>query len=131
VNCGRAFSTVPSPVVGAAEPMAADPEPELWKRQEERRKLEEEEKASRRERHHDHHTQNNDGGPPTALNQPLSEPRGPRQNGFVDVDDMQEEKVSMAFDNVDVPLQPPKKKKKESEPGRNSLEKAAKDKLFF
>lgn len=112
VDCGRAFSTVPSPVLGAAEPMAADPEPELWKRQEERRKQDEEEKA-RRERSYDNHSQsNNDGGPPAALNQPLSEPRGPRQNGFVDVDDMQEEKVEMVFDEVEVPVQQPKKKKK-------------------
>eukprot|EP00526_Cylindrotheca_closterium_P006740 CAMPEP_0113640358 /NCGR_PEP_ID=MMETSP0017_2-20120614/21181_1 /TAXON_ID=2856 /ORGANISM="Cylindrotheca closterium" /LENGTH=731 /DNA_ID=CAMNT_0000551635 /DNA_START=335 /DNA_END=2530 /DNA_ORIENTATION=- /assembly_acc=CAM_ASM_000147 len=112
VDCGRAFSTVPSPVLGAAEPMAADPEPELWKRQEERRKQDEEEKA-RRERNYDNHNQsNNDGGPPAALNQPLSEPRGPRQNGFVDVDDMQEEKVEMAFDDIEVQVQPPKKKKK-------------------
>jgi len=112
VDCGRAFSTVPSPVLGAAEPMAADPEPELWKRQEERRIQEEEEKA-RRERSYDNYNQsNNDVGPPAALNQPLSEPRGPRQNGFVDVDDMQEEKVEMAFDDIGVPAQPPKKKKK-------------------
>ncbi|KAL3934783.1 MAG: hypothetical protein SGBAC_009566 [Bacillariaceae sp.] len=112
VDCGRAFSTVPSPVLGAADPMAADPEPDLWKRQEERRKQDEEEKA-RRERNYDNHSQsNNDGGPPAALNQALSEPRGPRQNGFVDVDDMREEKVEMAFDDIEVPVQPPKKKKK-------------------
>ncbi|CAJ1959448.1 unnamed protein product [Cylindrotheca closterium] len=112
VDCGRVFSTVPSRVLGAVEPMAADPEPELWKRQEERRKQDEEIKA-RYERNYDNHNQlSNDGGPPAALNQPLLEPRGPRQNGFLDVDDMHEEKVEMAFEDIEVQLQPPKKKKK-------------------
>ena len=108
VDCGRAFSTRPSPVLGAAEPMAADPEPELWRRQEERRKQQEEEEEARRERHN---------GPPPGLDAPLSEGRGPRNNNnassmFVDVDDMKVEKVEMSFDKVEIPLEPPKKKKK-------------------
>lgn len=107
VDCGRAFSVVPSPVIGAAEPMAADPEPELWRRQEERRKQEEEEAEARRERYH----------PPTDIDGPLSEERGPHRErpppqNYVDVDDMKEEKVEMAFDKVEIPVQPPKKKKK-------------------
>ena len=122
VDCGRAFSSVPSPVLGAAEPMAADPEPELWRRQEERRKQDEEEEQARRERYN-HHRQNNNNhdhhGPPPSLDAPLSEGRGgPRNNNnntnnFVDVDDMKEEKVEMAFDQVEIPtMEPPKKKKK-------------------
>jgi hypothetical protein len=110
VDCGRAFSMVRSPVLGAAEPMAADPEPELWRRQEERRKQEEEEEQARRERHQ-HHREQNDG-PPPSLDGPLSEPRGPRQNTFVDVDDMKEEKIEMAFEKVEIPVQPPNKKRK-------------------
>lgn len=110
VDCGRAFSTVPSPVLGAADPMAADPEPELWRRQEERRKLEEEEEQARRDRYQQNREQND--GPPPNLDGPLSEPRGPRPSNFVDVDDMQVEKVEMAFDKVELPIQPPKKKKK-------------------
>jgi hypothetical protein len=113
VECGRAFSVVPSPVLGAAEPMAADPEPELWRRQEERderRKQEEEEAEARRERFH-----------PQApdLDGPLSEerghhntPRGPLPQNYVDVDDMKEEKIEMAFDTVEIQVQPPKKKRK-------------------
>eukprot|EP00980_Cylindrotheca_fusiformis_P021520 scaffold8369_cov121-Cylindrotheca_fusiformis.AAC.1 len=110
VDCGRAFSTVPSPVLGAADPLAADPEPELWRRQEERRKLEEEEEQARRERYQQNREQND--GPPPSLDGPLSEPRGPRQSNFVDVDDMKEENVEMAFDKVEIPVQPTKKKKK-------------------
>jgi hypothetical protein len=110
VDCGRAFSMVRSPVLGAAEPMAADPEPELWRRQEERRKQEDEEEQSRRERHQ-HNREQNDG-PPPSLDGALSEPRGPRQSNFVDVDDMKEEKIEMDFEKVDIPVEPPKKKKK-------------------
>lgn len=113
VDCGRAFSVVPSPVVGAAVPLAADPEPDLWRRQEERRQQEEEEEQARRERY----KQNNAPGP--DLNGPLSEERpsgggggGGRGGNFFDVDDMKEEKVELAFDNVEIPVAPPKKKKK-------------------
>ena len=105
VDCGRAFGVVPSPVLGAAEPMASDPEPELWRREEERRKAAEEMAEARRERFEP---------PPPDLDGPLSEPRerGPRPQTYVDVDDMKEEKVEMAFDKVEIPVQPPKKKKK-------------------
>ena len=123
VDCGRAFSTVPSPVIGSSDPLAADPEPELWRRQEERRKLEEEDDQARRERYNNnnhHHNNNNhhhNNGPPD-LDGPLSEgredrgPPPPRHTNFVDVDDMKEEKVEMAFDTVEIPVQQPKKKKR-------------------
>ena len=102
VDCGRALGTQPSPVIGA-EPMVADPEPGLWKRQEERRKMEEEEEMARRERYN----------PEQSLNEPLHDDRPPpRSQNFVDVDDMKEEKVEMSFDNVEIPIEPPKKKKK-------------------
>lgn len=102
VDCGRALGTQPSPVIGA-EPMVADPEPGLWKRQEDRRKMEEEEEMARRERYN----------PEQSLNEPLHEDRPPpRAQNFVDVDDMKEEKVEMSFDNVEIPMEPPKKKKK-------------------
>ena len=104
VDCGRAFSVVPSPVLGAAEPMAADPEPELWQRQQERRKLEQEQAEARRERFQQ-------TGP--DMDGPLSQSREKRQQvNYVDVDDMKEEKVDMAFDKVEIPIQPPKKKRK-------------------
>jgi hypothetical protein len=112
VECGRAFSVVPSPVVGAAVPMAADPEPELWRRQEERRRAEEEDQDARRDRYQreqQHHTNHN--GPPD-MNGPLSDDRPQAPRHFVDVDDMKEEKVEMAFEDVDIPVQPPKKKKR-------------------
>ena len=113
VDCGRAFSVVPSPVVGAAVPLAADPEPELWRRQEERRQQEEEEAQARRERYQQQQQQQQAQG---DINGPLSEERpsggGRSSSNFVDVDDMKEEKVELAFDNVEIPVGPPKKKKK-------------------
>jgi hypothetical protein len=119
VDCGRAFKVVPSPVLGSAVPLAADPEPELWRRQEERRKQEEEEAETRRERYQQHHNHrdhhNHGGGGPPDLDGPLSEDRGPpapRHSNFVDVDDMKEEKIEMAFDAVEIPVEAPKKKKK-------------------
>ena len=132
VECGRAFSTVPSPVLGAAEPKAEDPEPELWRKQEERRKQEEEELEARRERYqqhhsHQHHRHYNDGGDdrapdldsalPDGRPPPPNERRGGRGGGFVDVDEMKVEKVEMSFGDIPIPVptadgEPVKKKKK-------------------
>jgi len=119
VDCGHRFGLKPSPVLGAAEPLAADPEPELWRREEERRELAEKEAEARRERYnnsHHHRQSNNNHDTAPSLDGPLSEERGHvrhrEKSNFVDVDDMKEEKVEMAFDNVEVPVQPPKKKKK-------------------
>jgi hypothetical protein len=111
VECGRAFSVVPSPVVGAAVPMAADPEPELWRRQEDRRRAEDEDQEARRERYQREQQHHTNHGPPD-LNGPLSDDRPQAPRHFVDVDDMKEEKVEMAFEDVEIPVQPPKKKKK-------------------
>jgi hypothetical protein len=51
------------------------------------------------------------------LDGPLSEERGgprdrPPPQNYVDVDDMKEEKIEMAFDTVEMAVQPPKKKRK-------------------
>jgi hypothetical protein len=127
VDCGHRFGLKPSPVLGAAQPLAADPEPDLWRREEERREIAEREAEARRERYNNnsHHRHNHDSAP--SLDAPLSEERGhsggggggggvrqqrEKSSNFVDVDDMKEEKVEMAFDNVEIPIQPPKKKKK-------------------
>ena len=111
VDCGHRFGVKPSPVLGAAEPLAEDPEPELWRREEERREFEEEEAAARRERYNN---SNNNTGP--SLDAPLSEDRGHIRNNnqidFVDVDDMKVEKVEIAFDTIEIPVQSLKKKKK-------------------
>jgi hypothetical protein len=107
VECGRAFSIVPSPVLGAATPLSDDPEPELWRKQEERRKQEEEEAEARRERYQQQHN------PVPDLDSPLPDERPPpRSQNFVDVDDVKVDKVEMTFDSVVVPVEPPKKKKK-------------------
>jgi hypothetical protein len=113
VDCGSNFGLVPSPVLGAATPMAADPETELWQKEEERRKRLEEQEAQRdshRHGHHSHrHRHNSEGGDGEGMS---SAPPPPRRSNFVDVDDMKEEKVEISFGNVDVPVQPPKKKKR-------------------
>eukprot|EP00547_Thalassionema_nitzschioides_P005535 CAMPEP_0194206898 /NCGR_PEP_ID=MMETSP0156-20130528/5806_1 /TAXON_ID=33649 /ORGANISM="Thalassionema nitzschioides, Strain L26-B" /LENGTH=700 /DNA_ID=CAMNT_0038933539 /DNA_START=181 /DNA_END=2283 /DNA_ORIENTATION=+ len=106
VDCGSNFGLVPSQVVGSTSPIAEDPEPELWKKEEERRKRLTEQEAQRHQHRHrrlNDQNDHNDG--------PLSAPP-PRRNNFVDVDDMKEEKVALSFENVEVPVQPPKKKKK-------------------
>ncbi|KAL3906263.1 MAG: hypothetical protein SGILL_009342 [Bacillariaceae sp.] len=113
VECGHRFGLKPSPVLGAADPLAADPEPELWRREEERREMEEQEAEARRERYERRRQQEEYNDVAPSLDAPLSEGRETRKRAaFVDVDDMQEEKVEMAFDSVEIPVQPPKKKKK-------------------
>jgi hypothetical protein len=105
VDCGANFGRVPAPVVGA-QPMAEDPEPELWRKEEEKRRRIEEQKERYQERRDDY-------GPPRASREQGDEPPRPnRPSNFVDVDDMKEEKVELSFDNVEVVAPPPKKKKK-------------------
>lgn len=101
VDCGATFGLVPSPVVGV-EPMAEDPEPELWRREEEQRKRKEEE----RERYVEREVHSR------APHDYVDEPPRSRASNFVDVDDMKEEKVELSFENVQVVAPPPKKKKK-------------------
>jgi hypothetical protein len=115
VDCGHRFGLKQSPVLGAADPLSADPEPELWRREEELREMEEKEAEARRERYESRrqHQEYHENTP--TLDGPLSEGReqgGRKRSNFVDVDDMQEEKVEMAFDSVEIPVHPPKKKKK-------------------
>ena len=114
VDCGRAFSLVPSPVVGADVPLADDPEPELWRRHEERREEEERIRKEREERFEPPDPNATTTFPPsfdrtTTL---TTAPPPRRVQHFVDVDDMKEEKIELAFDDVALPIQPPKKKKK-------------------
>ena len=105
VDCGSNFGFVPSQVIGAATPMAEDPEPELWQKEEERQKRFEEQDAQREAERHHRHRRDSDGDGPAV-------PIPPQRSNFVDVDDMKEEKVELSFENVDVPVQPPKKKKR-------------------
>ena len=110
VNCGHRFGLKPSPVIGADQPIAEDPEPELWKREEERREMEEKEREARQERYNNSQNYHNNDSP--SLDMALSDGRGPRKSNFEDVDDMKVEKVEIAFDKIEIPIQPPKKKKK-------------------
>lgn len=108
VDCGSRFGMVPSNVVGA-EPVAEDPEPGLWAKEEERRAKIEEEQRQRRERRAA--AAEADGDMDDGLGAGSKRPRGASGN-FVDVDDMQDEKVELSFEAIEVPVPQPKKKKK-------------------
>jgi SERRATE/Ars2, N-terminal domain len=136
VDCGTKFGFVEStleaatPSVGAGtdddvenkrnpQPMAADPEPLLWKHQEERRleaeemrqqkrgearqrfqQIDDSKQQHRMNQHHEQHHQAVD------LDSPLTARRSNNNSSnktFVDVDDMQEEVVEMSFEAVDLP----------------------------
>ena len=113
VDCGHRFGLKPSPVIGAEVPIAADPEPELWKREEERREIAERDAEARRERYNNNNNFHSNNGDGPSLDMELSDGRGQgRKNNFEDVDDMKVEKVEIAFDKIEIPVQPPKKKKK-------------------
>jgi hypothetical protein len=108
VDCGSNFSLVTSQVIGAATPLAVDPEPELWQKEEDRRKRLEEQEAQRdsqRYHHRNRRDSEGDGDGPSA-------PAPARRSNFVDVDDMKEEKVELSFENVEVQLPKKKKRKK-------------------
>jgi len=117
VDCGHRFGLVPSPVVGDTSPMANDPEPALWERLEEERRLEEEyaeEQRQRKERQRQYRERQKqeDHVPEPSLDAALSSSRGTKRPEFVDVDDMQEEKVEMTFDDVEIPVPQPTEQKK-------------------
>ena len=131
IDCGSKFGFRLSPVLGAAEPMTKDPEPELWEEEQKHvHQLKEEEDRCRekrvavesmdqRHRHSYGHSNNNDqsdnvsgngGGAGIDSMNAVS--------NFVDVDDMKDEKVQLSFENVEVVTVTPinnksgKKKKK-------------------
>mmetsp|Transcript_31507 Transcript_31507/g.48233 ORF Transcript_31507/g.48233 Transcript_31507/m.48233 type:complete len:828 (+) Transcript_31507:68-2551(+) len=87
VDCGRTLGYIESAVTGR-EPLAEDPEPALWAKEQ---KLRDQRVAQEQQRSH--------------------EQRSKPAMTFEDVDDMKEVKVEMSFDTVIVP-QPKKKKKK-------------------
>jgi hypothetical protein len=113
VDCGAGFGLVPSPVIGV-EPMAADPEPDLWQKEEERRKRmqaagSDQQQVAQGGRHREMMMPRGGG---MNTDEAPSRP-APRVNTFVDVDDMKEEKIEIKFDDIVVPdVQPPAKKKK-------------------
>jgi hypothetical protein len=110
IDCGAKFRKVPSAVVGSAEPIAHDPEPQLWKEEEERmaeeerrrKEAEEEERLAEEERQR-------------AEQRRQEAMAGEKRKGnFVDVDDMVEEKVELKMEDVVVAPPAKKKKKKKS-----------------
>jgi len=121
VDCGQHHGYVPVCVVGAAEPIAPDPEPQLHAKAEERRlRLEEERRAYDEEQRlafeeSQRHNQNDRGRDDDNDDGGEDEDAGGADNRparFVDVDDMKEEKVQLDFENLDIPPPPKKKKKK-------------------
>jgi len=119
VDCGSRFGFVPVTVTGC-DPDVVDPEPEIHAKEEERiKRLEEEERERYQQRNANYHkNQRNDyhagNMPENYSNSNEANPKagGNQNSGFVDVDDMKDEKVEINFDNVDVPMPPTKKKKK-------------------
>eukprot|EP00956_Cyclotella_meneghiniana_P001277 scaffold1386_cov77-Cyclotella_meneghiniana.AAC.1 len=110
IDCGAKFRKVPSAVIGSTEPIAHDPEPQLWKEEEERmaeeerlrKEAEEEERLAEEERER-------------AKQRRLEAMAGDKRKGnFVDVDDMVEEKVELKMEDVVVAPPAKKKKKKKS-----------------
>ena len=122
IDCGSKFGLVPETVVGANEPCAQDPEPDLWREEQERtRQAEEEEERYREERAKaaelsERNRGYNEGGDLDRGGGPAVDggPGGERNFGnsnFVDVDDMKDEKIELSFNNVEA-VKPPKKKKR-------------------
>lgn len=102
VDCGQ-FGIQEVCVVGA-DPIAADPEPELYRRVEERRRRAEEGERYEIERREREQAKRYAEERQRASNDKM---------GFVDVDDMKEDKVTLAYDDAELPAAaPPKKKKK-------------------
>ena len=110
IDCGAKFRKVPSAVMGSTEPVAHDPEPQLWKEEEERmaeeerrrKEAEEEERLAEEERLREEQRR-------------MDAMAGEKRKGnFVDVDDMVEEKVELKMEDVVVAPPPKKKKKKKS-----------------
>ena len=110
IDCGAKFRKVPSSVIGSTEPLAHDPEPQLWKEEEERmaeeerrrKEAEEEERLAEEERAREEQRR-------------MDAMAGEKRKGnFVDVDDMVEEKVELKMEDVVVAPPPKKKKKKKS-----------------
>jgi hypothetical protein len=96
VDCGSNFGFRESQVIGASTPMAEDPEPALWQEHKHQTEV---------QRHRPSRDNNGQGD---GLN--VAPP--PRRSNFEDVDDMKEEKVELSFENIEVPVQQPKKKKR-------------------
>ena len=115
VDCGSRFGLVPSAVLGAEKPAAADPEPDLWEKEEERMRRNSEEEERRRERRAAAEASGGDYDM-DAGDRGAKRPRS-TSAAFVDVDEMKDEKVELSFDAADI--QPPKKKKKKKK--RKSL----------
>lgn len=120
VDCGSIFGLVPAVVQGQI-PDAEDPEPGLWQKEEERRKrdsdMRQRNEEMRQQRNQQRQQQPQGGEFGNEGNRGSQGGGGARPsqqsgNGFVDVDDMKEEKMEVSFDNVEIPGVALKKKKK-------------------
>lgn len=100
VECGNWFGFVAAPVQGKV-PDCVDPEPDLWKRESARKEDRDRLNENMRSRREEMRQQNNSN---RGSELPTS--------SFMDVDDMQEEKVEVKFDNVEIPVMKKKKKKR-------------------
>jgi len=128
IDCGHRFGLIPAVVTGAQEPIAYDPEPEMLKKDEELRAARLEEDRQRRAAAAAANAANNreynyyEDGAEKNTTDDNAAPNNSRF-GFVDVDDMKDEKVQLVFDvavvlpskseaNGDGPQKKKKKKKR-------------------
>jgi hypothetical protein len=120
VDCGSIFGLVPAVVQGQI-PDAEDPEPGLWQKEEERRKrdsdMRQRNEEMRQQRNQQRQQQpqgefGNEGNRGSQGGGGGVRPSQQSGSGFVDVDDMKEEKMEVSFDNVEIPAVATKKKKK-------------------
>mmetsp|Transcript_13442 Transcript_13442/g.28504 ORF Transcript_13442/g.28504 Transcript_13442/m.28504 type:complete len:272 (-) Transcript_13442:11-826(-) len=110
IDCGSKFGLVTCAVKGSDKPMAADPEPRLWKEEEERM-AEEERKYQERQAAAEAAARAEEMEQKRRQEELAASAAEKRKGNFVDVDDMPEEKVELSFEDVAV-APPPKKKKK-------------------
>ena len=118
IDCGDRLGLIPVTVTGVC-PIADDPAPELFKKEEEQRARREQEERERRERFQraaPKYDAQYDSGPYGRGNEAdrhkSQSNAGNLSGGFVDIDDLQDKKVELSFENIALPLPPPKKKKK-------------------
>ncbi|GKY93762.1 hypothetical protein MPSEU_000343400 [Mayamaea pseudoterrestris] len=102
VDCGKQFGLVSAKVFGR-QPDCVDPEPALWQREEDKRQRDEQQRQRRDQERHQRKQMQLQQAPPMG---------GPRTIGYVDVDEMKEEKIDVSFDDIEVPDLNLKRKKK-------------------
>lgn len=110
VDCGPKFGLIECNLQNGKEPFVVDPEPDLWRQEQERSQKKDEEGSKYRE--------SNSSMVNVERDQKYKDSRGVqteesvRNDNFVDVDDMKDEKIELNFENIQPSKKKSKKKKK-------------------